>query len=104
MARSQDIAAAVALKYLGYDVKLAPAGALVDDVARSSPAAKAGLEPTDIDRRDRRQARPNDRRPAAADLAAQAGRHGAARAPGTPGLGTKLVETTADPRAAGRDR
>jgi PDZ domain-containing protein len=48
MARSQDIAAAVALQYLGYKVQLTPIGALIDLVYRDSPAAKAGLKPTDI--------------------------------------------------------
>jgi PDZ domain-containing protein len=48
MARSQDIAAAVALKYLGYDVTLRATGALISDVFDSSPAAKAGLQPTDV--------------------------------------------------------
>jgi Lon-like protease len=47
MARSQDIAAAVALQYLGYDVKVTNTGALVNDVLGGSPAAKAGIEPTD---------------------------------------------------------
>jgi Lon-like protease len=47
MARSQDIAAAVALEYLGYDVKLNSLGALVDDVIPGSPAAKAGIQPTE---------------------------------------------------------
>jgi len=48
MARSQDIAAAVALKYLGYTVTIRPIGALISEVAPGSPAAKAGLEPTDV--------------------------------------------------------
>ncbi len=48
MARSQDIAGAVALKYLGYKVTLKPIGALISDVALDSPAAKAGLQPTDV--------------------------------------------------------
>jgi PDZ domain-containing protein len=48
MARSQDIAAAVALKYLGYKVIIRPIGALVAQVAPDSPAAKAGLQPTDV--------------------------------------------------------
>ncbi|MGZ4334269.1 MAG: YlbL family protein [Gaiellaceae bacterium] len=47
MARSQDIAGAVALRYLGYDVKLESEGALVDDVLAGSPAAKAGIQPTE---------------------------------------------------------
>jgi PDZ domain-containing protein len=48
MSRSQDVAAAVALKHLGYKVVLRPTGALVTDVLPGSPAAKAGLEPTDV--------------------------------------------------------
>jgi Lon-like protease len=48
MARSQDIAGAVALKYLGYKVLVHPTGALIDDVLPGSPAAKAGIEPTEI--------------------------------------------------------
>ncbi len=48
MARSQDIAAAVALQYLGYKVTLRPTGALVAEVASGSPAEKAGVQPTDV--------------------------------------------------------
>ena len=48
MARSQDIAGAVALKYLGYKVTIRPIGALIAQVASDSPAAKAGLQPTDV--------------------------------------------------------
>jgi PDZ domain-containing protein len=48
MARSQDIAGAVALKYLGYKVDVHPTGALIDDVIAGSPAAKAKIEPTEI--------------------------------------------------------
>jgi PDZ domain-containing protein len=48
MARSQDIAAAVALKQLGYKVIIRSIGALVSDVVAGSPAAKAGLVPTDV--------------------------------------------------------
>ncbi len=48
MARSQDIAGAVALKYLGRDVTLRSTGALISDVIGSSPAASAGLQPTDV--------------------------------------------------------
>jgi Lon-like protease len=48
MSRSQDIAAAVALKHLGYKVVLRPTGARVTDVLPGSPAAKAGVEPTDV--------------------------------------------------------
>jgi Lon-like protease len=48
MARSQNIAAAVALKYLGYDVKVGYTGALVGEVVAEAPAAKAGIQPTDV--------------------------------------------------------
>jgi PDZ domain-containing protein len=48
MSRSQDIAAAVALKYLGQPVTLRATGALISDVYLDSPAAKAGLQPTDV--------------------------------------------------------
>jgi PDZ domain-containing protein len=48
MVRSQDIAAAVALKYLGYHVVERPTGALITDVLGGSPAEQAGLEPTDV--------------------------------------------------------
>jgi PDZ domain-containing protein len=48
MARSQDIAAAVALKYLGYNVKVGSTGALVDQTLVGAPAAKAGIQPTDV--------------------------------------------------------
>jgi Lon-like protease len=48
MARSQDIAAAVALRYLGYKVIARSTGALIDQVLPGSPAAKAGLKPTEV--------------------------------------------------------
>jgi Lon-like protease len=48
MNRSQDIAAAVALKHLGYQVVERPTGALIAQVLAGSPAGKAGLEPTDV--------------------------------------------------------
>jgi PDZ domain-containing protein len=48
MARSQDIAGAVALKYLGYDVTIRSIGVLVTAVLANSPAVKAGLQPTDV--------------------------------------------------------
>jgi PDZ domain-containing protein len=48
MATSQEIAGAVALKYLGYRVGIRSRGALIEDVAAGSPAAKARLEPTEI--------------------------------------------------------
>jgi PDZ domain-containing protein len=47
MDRSQEIAAAVALRELGYDVEADPAGALVVAVASDAPAA-GKLEPTDV--------------------------------------------------------
>ncbi len=48
MARSQDIAAAVALKWLGYDVVLRSTGALVAGLVSGAPAARAGIQPTDV--------------------------------------------------------
>ena len=48
MATSQQIAGAVALKQLGYKVVVQSRGALIEDVAPGSPAAKAKLEPTEI--------------------------------------------------------
>ena len=48
MATSQDIAAAVALEYLGYDVVVRSMGALIDEVRSGSPAAKAGLEKIEV--------------------------------------------------------
>jgi PDZ domain-containing protein len=45
MSRSQDIAAAVALEYLGYDIFT---GARVDRTLSGSPAAKAGIKPRDV--------------------------------------------------------
>jgi Lon-like protease len=47
MDRSQQIAAAVALRELGYDVKAEPEGALVVGVAADAPAA-GKIEPTDV--------------------------------------------------------
>lgn len=48
MARSQDVAGAVALKYLGYKVTARPIGSLIEDVLAGSPAAKAKIEPTEV--------------------------------------------------------
>jgi Lon-like protease len=47
MTRSQSIAAAVALRHLGYDVDAEPAGALVEGVFPDTPAA-GEIEPTDV--------------------------------------------------------
>jgi Lon-like protease len=47
MERSEKVAAAVALKQLGYDVGAAPNGVIVDAVAPDAPAAGA-LQPTDV--------------------------------------------------------
>ena len=47
MSRSQRIAAAVALRELGYTVKARPAGALIDAVLPNAPAA-GKLQPTDV--------------------------------------------------------
>lgn len=47
MSRSQSIAAAVALRELGYDVDAKPTGALVEAVFSGTPAA-GKLQPTDV--------------------------------------------------------
>jgi Lon-like protease len=47
MSRSQEIAAAVALRELGYDVEAEPEGAVVSAVAPDAPA-DGKLEPTDV--------------------------------------------------------
>jgi Lon-like protease len=47
MSRSQEIAAAVALDELGYDVEATPVGVLVSQVIPDTPAA-GKLEPTDV--------------------------------------------------------
>jgi Lon-like protease len=47
MSRSQEVAAAVALRALGYKVLARPTGVLIEDVARDAPAA-GKLFPTDI--------------------------------------------------------
>jgi PDZ domain-containing protein len=47
MSRSQDIAAAVALRAAGYKVRARPLGVLVDEVVTGAPAA-GRLEPTDV--------------------------------------------------------
>jgi Lon-like protease len=47
MSRSQEVAAAVALRALGYKVTARPTGVLVEDVARDAPAA-GKLLPTDV--------------------------------------------------------
>ncbi len=47
MDRSEEVAAAVALRELGYDVKAKPEGALVVAVAPDAPAA-GKLQPTDV--------------------------------------------------------
>lgn len=47
MSRSQEVAAAVALRALGYKVVARPTGVLVEDVARNAPVA-GKLFPTDV--------------------------------------------------------
>jgi PDZ domain-containing protein len=47
MSRSQEVAAAVALRALGYKVTARPTGVLIEDVARDAPAA-GKLFPTDV--------------------------------------------------------
>jgi PDZ domain-containing protein len=47
MSRSQEVAAAVALRALGYDVRARPTGALIDQVVAGAPAA-GRLQPGDV--------------------------------------------------------
>ena len=47
MQRSQRVAAAVALRTLGYDVAVRETGALISEVVAGTPAAR-GLEPADV--------------------------------------------------------
>jgi PDZ domain-containing protein len=47
MTRSQSVAAAVALKALGYKVVARPVGALIDDIVPGAPAA-GKLQPSDV--------------------------------------------------------
>ncbi len=48
MAQSQNVAPAVALKYLGYNVKVGYTGALVEEIVGGGPAEKAGIQPTEV--------------------------------------------------------
>jgi PDZ domain-containing protein len=48
MTRSQEVAAAVALESLGYDVEIQSSGAEISLVVPGSPAASVGLEPGDV--------------------------------------------------------
>jgi Lon-like protease len=102
MSRSQDIAAAIALKYLGYDVVVRPTGALIAEVLAGSPAEKAGLEPTDVI-----VAVDGHRVLKSSDLRALISRHRpgetvrmSVRSP--QGLSELRVRTVADPRRGGR--
>jgi PDZ domain-containing protein len=102
MARSQDIAAAVALRYLGYDVKLVSEGALVDAVATGSPAAGAGIEPTEtiVSVDGKRVRTPGElRRLLSAHEPGDSVRLGVRNAER---LRTVLVKTAADPDSPGR--
>ncbi len=72
MARSQEIAAAVALRELGYDVQIRENGAFVASVYSDLPAFGKVL-PGRGDRRSQRQPRSLDPRPARADRGEQAG-------------------------------
>ena len=66
MTRSQQIAAAVALRSLGYNVEATPAGAEISLVVPGSPAAAAGFQPGDVivEAQGREVRTPNDLRQA----------------------------------------
>ncbi len=70
MTRSQQIAATVALRALGYEVDAVPVGAEISLVLPDSPAARAELQPGDVivRARDRDVRTPQDLRDALADL------------------------------------
>lgn len=70
MTRSQQIAATVALRTLGYEVDAVPVGAEISLVLPDSPAARAELQPGDVivRARDRDVRTPQDLRDALADL------------------------------------
>jgi PDZ domain-containing protein len=96
MSRSQEVAAAVALRALGYKVTARTTGVLVQDVARDAPAA-GKLQPTDvIVSVDRRRVRtPSELRALlAARPAGTRFRIGVRRGNG---LATVTVQTVADP-------
>jgi Lon-like protease len=101
MSRSQEVAAAVALRALGYKVTARPTGVLIEDVARDAPAA-GKLFPTDvIVSVDGRRVRTTEdlrailrSRPAGTAFRIVVRRGGA--------LTKVSVKTIADPRQAGR--
>ena len=101
MSRSQEVAAAVALRALGYKVTTRPTGVLIEDVARDAPAA-GKLFPTDvIVSVDGSRVRTTDdlrtilrSRPAGTAFRIVVRRGGA--------LTEVAVKTIADPRQAGR--
>jgi PDZ domain-containing protein len=102
MTRSQDIAAAVALEALGYDVDVKLNGAEISVVVPNSPAAKSDLQPADVIVRAEGQAveGPDDLRDALADVEpGQTVTLGVRRSGGVRDL---AVETMESDREAGR--
>lgn len=101
MSRSQEIAAAVALRELGYEIKTSSIGAVVVDVLADAPA-DGKLSPGDIIASvDGKPVRT----PAALRAAVQARRPGAKVELGVrreSGLEQVTLRTTSDPRAPGR--
>jgi Lon-like protease len=102
MANSQDIAAAVALESLGYDVGVTSAGAQVSLVVPGSPAAAAGLQPGDVIVRagGDRVRTPADLRGALADV--MPGDSVSITVRRSDGLETLTVGTKADEETPGR--
>jgi PDZ domain-containing protein len=101
MSRSQEIAAAVALRALGYKVAAQPTGVLVDDVARDAPAA-GKLQPTDVivSVNGRRVRTPKELRAVLGGRPVGTTFHLAVRRGGS--LAEVAVRTIADPRQGGR--
>jgi PDZ domain-containing protein len=70
MTRSQQIAAAIALQHLGYEVDIQTSGAEISLVMPGSPAADVGLRPGDVivEAEDRQVESPADLRAALSDV------------------------------------
>jgi Lon-like protease len=101
MTRSQDIAAAVALRTAGYKVRAKPTGVLVNEVVAGAPAA-GKLEPTDVIVRvdGRRIVTPSDLRRAISSRPVRTSFHIVVRRGDA--LQTVQLQSTTDPRVKGR--
>ena len=107
MAQSQNVAPAVALKYLGYNVKVGYTGRAGGGDRRRRPR-REGRDPADRgDRLGRREAGAPDDRPAEPDVRPQARRHrspGRARREGHPRGGREDGRRSTQPETGGDRR